>query len=239
MVKILLLSLLLTIAAVHVTAQQSVTKGIMKYSVSKTFVNNVGEKISRMEKRDIYFSDSTLKIVTELRPSIIQTVLLSCAGNSGRIYLANGKNFYVIEDKVSKNVFDMGDYTGAAFKTGYLADSAEINGFKCRKAVMSTVINGDSATIEIWYTPSFRVRSGCFPYFFESINGLPVCISMWEQPQGSMPGMKPQYLEFTLTSFHAGMAPEASLVEHAEKYIDITADPDNLGKMMRIIMSHP
>jgi hypothetical protein len=239
MVKFLPFLLLPAIAASNTAAQQPVSSGIMKYSVSKTFVNKAGDKVSRIEKRDIYFSDSTLKIVTEFRPSIIQTVLLPCSGNSGKVYLTNTRDFYVIEDQPAKELFDMGHYADAVFKTDYLADSAEINGFKCKKAVMSTVINGDSAAIAIWYTPAILVRPACFPYFFEFLSGLPVRISMWEQPLASMTGTKPQYLEYTLTAFHSGVAGETGMVDHAGKYTDITADPDHLSKMMRVMMSNP
>lgn len=174
--KLLLLLLPLIHFCLFSPAQQVLKEAGLRYIVTDTRTGPDGKSIEMSRSNSFVYTPDGYRSYQQMQENIFYTNTYQCKDSLPVSYFTNGEKYYSFEDIGKSSLFDMGRMRDRQTTIRYTDDTASIAGMPCKKAIMTLLMEGKAEQIEIWYSPAFRIQPGCFPYFFDRLEGLPVSI---------------------------------------------------------------
>lgn len=174
--KLLTIVLPILFMPVFVFAQQVLKEAGLRYIVTDTRSTPDGSAFQRSRAFLFSYNSTELRTRTEMPGNLDYISINNCNTAANRSYVSNGVKAYTFEDDMRKAIFEMGKTGDRSATIRYTDEQDSINGFACRKAVMTVLYEGNAEEIEVWYTPAFRISPGCSGYFFRDLEGLPIRI---------------------------------------------------------------
>lgn len=172
-------------------SQKVLTEASLHYSVSTLLehpmMDNAPPKVKDLE---IIFTEDNLRINSGSGKSLFQKIT-PCTGAQTHTYANNGTSYYLVPSPRMDDFFEFGPLGKIAPTITYTEDTATLQGYACKKALVESAFSEDEKRImEVWYIPEYQIKAECFNYYFKDLKGIPVVIRYREKSRMEAAGQK-------------------------------------------------
>lgn len=221
-------------------SQKILKEATLRYSVSTLLEHPTmgGSDKPNVKDLKIIFTEDLLRINTTAGKAEFQKIT-SCTATQTDVYANNGTSFYLVQTPRADEFFDFGPLGKITPTITYLEDTATVQGYRCKKALVESAFSEEEKRImEVWYLPDYQVDAECFKYYFQDLKGIPVVIRYHERSRMEVAGERLSVTaEYTLLNLDVkSPARSISVVDKIKQY-KLVNKGEEMGRLMEIGMS--
>ncbi|MET0392871.1 MAG: TlpA disulfide reductase family protein [Chitinophagaceae bacterium] len=237
--KLLTTFLLIALLPVLASAQQVLQEAGLKYTVTDTHITPDGFETRSFRQYAFAYDPGGYRTWQERRESVYYTSIFRCTDQLPISYISNSEKSYSFEDMSKGPVFDLGKLGSRKAAIRYTGEDTLINGLACKRAVMTVLLDGKAEEAEVWYAPAYRVQRGCFEYFFDELEGLPVNFRFTYYPNAKINGLPPSVTkrEYQLDSFFTTGISRAVAIPDEKLYTRVDNE-DRMKVMLEVVLNN-
>lgn len=224
------------IATLTSHAQTILREGTVAWYETRKSTNKMGKPITRTTLRSVSFSPQTLRVVIFLKKKVVTTNITNCGQDPSTFFVTNGEAWYQFDDIRNDNFLEMGAYKNAPTTITYTGETAVFGQYNCKKAIMTTNIDGQPDTLQVWYTPDYKIDPSCFNWFFDKIEGLPVSVIYPEHSTITIGDkLPPATIELLLNDVHVTTGQRLDTIANQQKYTRISDQQEKTQKLVSLL----
>lgn len=235
----LFVTILFLYAWAHVFSQKILKEASLHYSVSTSLehpmMDNAPPKVKDLE---IIFTEDNLRINSGAGKALFQKIT-PCSDTQTYTYANNSTSYYLVPSPRMDDFFEFGPLGKVAPTITYTEDTATLQGYACKKALVESAFSEDEKRImEVWYIPEYQIKAECFNYYFKDLKGIPVVIRYREKSRMEAAGQKltvtAEYKLLSLDIKSPGRSVTA--IDKIKQYKQVNKG-EEVARMMEIAMS--
>lgn len=221
--------------------QEVLTAATLHYSVSTLIEHpSMGSGTPKPKKFEIMFTKDSLRVNAVYGKSVFQTIT-ACISPQSTQYATNGHKFYIVQVPRKNDLLDIRSYGQDPPVITYTHDSATVEGYACKKAIIESMSPDNGKRImEVWYLPDYQLKTDCFHYFFKDLKGIPVTIKYSETPKMLADGQRmTMTFDYTLLKLDTQSPRKAiQTIDQRNRY-EMVSEQETIQKLMEIGLNRP